>query len=141
MDPSDILENAVDAEEYALGRLQYWLNYEKYSWILGTGVVWFPYGLIWMAVVILAVLFTPYMLWHLYQAGWYKSIGVFLTVVVLPLIASLVINSWSTVFYYFLSVFPLLAFYIFTWWLSYMIDERLRETQTLRRWKKESRLD
>ncbi len=139
MNEKDILSTAVNVEEHSLSELQYWLQYEKHTWFLGAGVFWLPYGLILMGLSILAVLFTPYMIWHLFNAKWYKSIAVFLTVVILPFILSQFIPFENSIFVFLSNILPLVAFYFYTWILSYLIGEHLNEIQTLKKWRREER--
>jgi hypothetical protein len=137
MNESDILAGAKTIEKHSLSQLQYWLQYEKYSWIVGAGIVWMPYGLIMMGLVILAVLFTPFMLWHLYKAKWYKSITVFFAVVILPFIISRLFSTATTVVGFLLMALPLVTFYCYTWMLSYVIENYLNEIETVKKWQKE----
>jgi len=137
MNESDILANAKTIEEHSLSQLQYLLQYEKYSWIAGAGIVWMPYGLIMVGLLILAVLFTPFMLWHLYKAKWYKSISIFLAVVILPLIVSQLFDTGNAVADFLLMVLPLFTFYCYTWVLSYVIGNYLNEIETIKKWKRE----
>jgi|GEM_PF-1462947 len=137
MNEADILANAKTIEENSLSQLQYWLQYEKYSWVAGAGIVWMPYGLIMMGLLILAVLFTPLMLWHLFKAKWYKSIGIFFATVIFPLVISLFFEIENTVADFLLMVLPLFTFYCYTWILSYAIDNYLNDMKTVKKWQKE----
>lgn len=136
----DILANAESMDESSLRELYYWLQYEKHTWMLGGGIAWFPYGLIMLALSILAVLFTPFMLWHLFRAKWYKSIIVFFVVVILPFVISQFIPLESSVIGFLLSVTPLLNFYIYTWLLSYMIGEYLSKLDFFKRFDLEQKM-
>lgn len=136
MNQADILAYAVTVEERSLGELQHWLNYAKHTWSLGAGIIWLPYGLILMALKIVAFIFTPYMLWHLFKAKWYKSVVVLLAVVVVPFIASQFIQTTSVIGFLFM-VLPFLTFYLFTYIISYMIGEQLIKIKTLKKWERE----
>lgn len=136
MNHADILANAVTEEESSLKKLQHWLQYEKHSWAFGAGIIWFPASLILMILTILAVVFTPYMLWHLFKAKWYKSVVVLLAVVVLPFIVSQFIQETSVIGFS-LMVLPLLNLYIYSYILSYMIGEQLIKIKTLKNWERE----
>lgn len=136
---NEILESTVTEEEYALQKLQNWLQYEKNTWILGSGGFWLPYRLIITGLTIIAAIFIPYMLWHLIKAKWYKSIIIFVIVVIVPFIGIQTLTSESTVSYFLLSVTPLGLFYIFCWLLSYFIGERLTELQEIRQIEHERR--
>ncbi len=137
---ADILANAVTEEEYSLNQLQQWLQYGKHSWTLGAGIIWFTYGLILRIVKILAIVFTPYMLWHLFRAKWYKSIVVFLSVVLAPYIVFQFIHVQNLLIHYLFMVLPLLTFYLYTYIISYMIGEYLTEIKTLKKWKYEEKM-
>jgi hypothetical protein len=137
---AEILANAETEEEYSLNRLQYWLQYGKHSWTLGAGIIWFTYGFILRIVKILAIVFTPYMLWHLFKAKWYKSIAVFLAVVAAPYVTFLFIHAGNLYINYFFMVLPVLTFYLYTYIISYMIGEYLAEIKTLKKWKYEEKI-
>ncbi len=137
---TDILTDAVTLNESSLRELYYWLQYEKHTWMLGGSIVWFPYSLIMLGLSILAVLFTPFMLWHLFRAKWYKSIIVFFAGVILPFVISLFIPLESSVPGFLFSVIPLLNFYIYTWLLSYMIGEYLSELDFFKRFDLEQKI-
>jgi hypothetical protein len=137
MDESDILGGAKTIEEHSLSQLQYWLQYEKHSWLAGAGIVWMPYGLIMMGLLILAILFSPFMLWHLYKAKWYKSISIFFAIVILPLIIFQFFGTGNDVADFLLMVLPLFTFYCYTWILSYVIGNYLNEIETVKKWQKE----
>lgn len=102
--------------------------------------MWFPYSLIMLGLSVLAVLFTPFMLWHLYRAKWHKSIIVFFAVVILPFVISLFIPLESSVVGFLLSITPLLSFYIYTWLLSYMIGEYLSELDFFKKFDLEQKI-
>ncbi|GAA5522037.1 hypothetical protein LQ318_09810 [Aliifodinibius salicampi] len=137
---ADILANTETLNESSLRELYYWLQYEKHTWMLGGGIVWFPYGLIMLGLSVLAVLFTPFMLWQLFRAKWYKSIIVFLAVVILPFVINQFIPLESSVFGFLLSVLPLLNFYIYTWLLSYMVGEYLSKFDFFKRFDLEQKI-
>jgi len=139
MNEADILKNAVSVKEYSLRQLQQWLDYGKHTWSLGAGIIWFPFGIVFTILKIIAVVFTPYMLWHLFKAAWYKSIVVFLLIVILPFVVSKFLILQNDVLNYICAVLPILTFYIFTYIISYMIGEELNKINTLRRWKREER--
>lgn len=139
MNESDLLNNAVPSEEYALGRLQHWLQYGKHSWSVGAGIFWLPYSLVILVFSIIAYLFTPYMLYQLYKAQWYKSVAALTGIVVVPFMISKFSQTDNATLDFLMAFFPYVAFYFFTYAISYMINERLTELQTLRRWKREER--
>lgn len=135
MNQNDILTNSITVEKDSLTRLQYWLKYEKYTLILGASVGMLPYSLIIKGLSSLAILFTPYMLWHLFRASWYKSLVIFSVVVILPFITFQFVQTGNQIFNLLLQVLPLIAFYSYTWGLSYKIREYLSEIQALNKFK------
>jgi hypothetical protein len=137
MNTAVLSANETTVEEYSLGELQQWLQYAKHSWSLAATTIFVPYGFILMAIKTGAYVFTPYMLWHLYQAKWYKTVGVLFTVIVLPLLISQIITLENNVLYFMLLFFPFLNFYIFTYVISFMIREQMTKIKTLKRWKRE----
>lgn len=136
MKKSYILANAVSVEEASLSKLQYWLQFEKYTWFIGAGIVWIPYSLILKGLFILAVVFTPFLLWHLYCAKWYKSVSLFLATVILPLIIFQFFNTGNSIADFLLMVLPLFTFYCYLWILSYVIGNYLNEIETVKKWEK-----
>lgn len=134
---AEILENATTVEEHSLSKLQQWLQYGKHTWSLGAGIAWFPPGIILMGLKIIMYVFAPYMLWHLFKAKWHKSVMVLLTVVVFPFLFAQFIELENHIFNFLLTILPFLAFYMYTYILSYMIGEQLNEIQTVRKWHRE----
>lgn len=61
---------AVGEQEHALQQLRYWLHYEGLTGLLGGTVFWLPVGLVVTVLMLLAAVFTPYMLWRLVTAKW-----------------------------------------------------------------------
>jgi len=137
MNRSEILANAVPVEDASLKRLQYWLQFEKYTLSLGFGIVLMPYNLVLNVLFILAAIFTPFLLWHLYRAKWYKAISVFFITVVLPFMFFQLLHLGNHVFGFLIMTLPLLIFYCYLWILSHVIGDYLREIDTVRRWERE----
>lgn len=137
---ADILANAITEEEYSLNQLQQWLQYEKHLWSLGAVIIWLPYFPVLWVLKILAIVFTPYMIWHLVKAKWYKSVAVFGAVVVLPYVVFQFIQVENNTLAFLLKVLPLLIFYFYNYILSYMIGEHLTEIKTLKKWKREEKI-
>ncbi|MDX1585110.1 MAG: hypothetical protein R3222_00140, partial [Balneolaceae bacterium] len=109
----------------------YWLRYEKHTWILGVTIGWLPYQLILNAVSILAILFTPFMLWHLFKAGWYKAIITFCCLVILPFLVFQLAPIENLAFSFLLRVIPLVTFYFYTYVISYLIGIRINELRSI----------
>ncbi len=138
MNKTDILANAVTIEESSLSSLYYWLQYEKHTWILGSGIGWLPYSIVSMIVSIAAIIFTPYMLWHLFQAKWYKAIITFCSIVILPFLIHQIVQIDNSTISFSLGFLPLITFYFYTYVISYLIGEHLNKLKTIRRWEKEN---
>ena len=139
MNLADIEAHAVSVEEYSLGEIQYWLQYGKHTWSFGAGIIWLPAWIVTLVLKVLLIVFTPYMLWHLFKAKWYKSVVVLLVIVVAPFIASQIISVENNLLNIAFIYLPFLTFYFYTYIISYMIGEELNRKQTLREWKLESR--
>lgn len=137
MNKSDISINTA-TEQSALSKLSYWLQFEKHTWILAAGIGWFSYELILKGLTILALVFSPYLLWQLFKAKWYKSILTFSALVILPFIMYLFTETQNPGINLLLKVLPLITFYSYTWIISYMIRNHLNKLKTIRRWKKEA---
>lgn len=137
MNKSDISTNTA-TEQSALSKLSYWLQFEKHTWILAAGIGWFSYELILKGLTVLALIFSPYMLWHLFRAKWYKSILTFSALVILPFLMYLLTETQNPGINLLLKVLPLITFYSYTWIISYMIENHLNKLKTIRRWKKEA---
>ncbi|MGM0546042.1 MAG: hypothetical protein ACQEST_04905 [Bacteroidota bacterium] len=137
LNETDVLSDAINENEASLSKLYYWLRFEKHTWILAAGIGWFPHQLILKGLAILAIIFSPYLLWQLFKAGWYKSIATFLGVVILPFLASQMITLPIAALNFLFTILPIITFYIFTWIISYMIGEHLNKVSTLRKWRKE----
>ncbi|MEX0609328.1 MAG: hypothetical protein WD016_11540 [Balneolaceae bacterium] len=139
MNKADILANAVTVEEHSLSKLQHWLQYGKHTWSLGAGIIWVPASLILTALKVIVFVFTPYMLWHLLKAMWYKSVVVLLTAVVLPLVVSLFIQIENEILNFLFIFLPFLNFFLYTYLISYIIGEHLIKIKTSKKWERESR--
>lgn len=136
MNKVDVLANAVTVEESSLSTLYYWLQYEKHTWILGAGIGWLPYSIVLMIVSITAIIFTPYMLWHLFRAKWYKAIITFCSIVILPFLIHQIVEIDNSIISFSLGVLPLVTFYFYTYGISYFIGEHLNTLKTIRGWEK-----
>lgn len=124
-------------EVYSLRQLHYWLRYEGLTGLLGGTVVWLPFGLVMSGLILLAALFTPYMLWHLWKARWYTSMVVFGALIVGPLAIAVFLENRISIGYYLLTMVPLVFFYAYTWTLRYMIGEHLFEVDSVRAFERE----
>jgi hypothetical protein len=123
---------AVDGDEHSLHRLHYWLKYEGMSGGLFFASFWVPAGLVAGALYVLALVFTPYMIWHLAKAGWYRAITLFSAFVLLPFVVSRILPSDGTLGRFLIDWTPLIVFYIFTWILRLLIGEHLSERRAIR---------
>lgn len=127
----ELLEYAVGEEEHALRQLHYWLKWEGLIPFAGVGVFFIPYSLVMMALVGAAVIFAPYLLYQLWRARWFKTIGVFVIVVIGPF-ASWLVDPDDVVVRFILQYLPLVAFYFFAWILRLVIGEELNERSAVR---------
>lgn len=125
------LPDFIDEEEDALRQLHRWLKYEGLVPLGGAFAFFTPYGLVVLILAGTAVAFTPYLLYQLWRARWWKSIVTFVVVVLAPL------GFWLAGFgdelgQYLLSAVPLAAFFVYTWILRLVIGEDLQERSAVR---------
>ena len=132
MQDHELLAYSVGEDEYALQQLHYWLAYEGLTFLGGSAAFWLPYQLVFTVLVLLAAVFTPYMLWQLFRARWFKSIGVFVVVVLLPFVCSKVVPVNDPLAEFLLLALPLVAFYVYTWVLRLVLGEHLSERRWMR---------
>ena len=134
--PLKAMQNRPKSRE--TGRLQQlhrWLTFGGGSMILGgTGLI-LPMGIVLIVMTWGAVLFTPFLLWQLYQIKKPQWIIGFLVVVGLPLLGSFFVENVS-VFGLILSMMPLSMFYLYTWMLRHYVEEWIEVT----RWKRHDEL-
>lgn len=138
MSNSDITESAVTVEESSLSNLHYWLQFKKHTWIIGAVIIWLPYHIILTGISILAAVFTPFMLWHLFKAKWYKAVTTFCAIVILPFLILHFLQIGNPLTSLLTGVLTLVTFYFYTYVISYMIGEYLGELKAVRRWEKEN---
>ncbi len=132
MREDELFVHSVSEEEDSLQQLHYWLKYEGLTFLAGGFSFWVPYGLVVRILFILAAIFTPYMLWHLIRARWYKSVAIFVLFVLLPFTASFFVSAEASLTKFLLMAVPLAWFYIYTWVLRLVIGEHLSETRSVR---------
>lgn len=111
-------------EERRLQELHRWLTWEGISSGLSGLAFVVPYGLVFMGLKWSAIIFTPYMLWRLYQAGRFGWITGFGVAVGLPALLVFSLRPGGVPGFVF-SMFPLASFYFYTWLLRYTVGEWL----------------
>jgi len=111
-----------------LRELHRWLTYEGASAGLGGTAFVVPYGIIFLALKVAAVVFTPYLLLRLYQCGRYGWMIAFGLLVGVPAIMALA-NGGPGVGAFVLSILPLFMFYLYTWVLRHCVGEWLEDLQ------------
>ncbi len=125
MTPDTLLDHAVSADEDALRQLHRWLTYEGLTSV-AAALVWALPGVLGYMLAGSALLFTPYLVWRLAQAGWHRALGVFGGLVVAPTLvlgASLgAMGLWI----------GLALFYLYTWGLRHVVGEHLHEAAWMR---------
>jgi len=119
-------------EESSLRRLHAWLKYEGLTGVFIFAVFFMPFGIVFDVLAVAAVAFTPFMIWLLARAGWYRAIVLFVAFVVLPFVLSRLVSDDLSLGRYLLEVTPLAAFYIFNWVLRLIIGEYLSDRQAVR---------
>ena len=120
-----------------LRQLHRWLTLEGSSFALGSFALFLPYGLVFTLLKWGAVLFTPYMIWRLFQSKRYAWIVGFAIVVGIPALWVFFRRDTgiSDVSGFLLYLLPLITFYAYTWLLRYSVGEWLEEL----RWKRQDR--
>ncbi len=122
-----------EEDEYFLEKLHYWLKWGSGSASMVVALFWIPYGMVLMVVNFLAVIFAPYLLVRLVQARRFKAVAVFVIVVLLPFAISRIVGAGSSMSFFFLSVFPLVAYYFYLWILTMQIGEYLSQQRAIRK--------
>lgn len=112
--------------------MHHWLNLETKTAFIGGGVFWLPYGLISGLMIWLALAFTPYLIWRLYQGRWYKTLALYGAVVLAPLLATRFVSPEQPMWSFLLMFGPLVMFYLFTLVLKYVLGDHLRELEGAR---------
>lgn len=139
MNLSSIESNSISVRKHALLKLQSWLQYGKHSWSLAAFLFYLPFGFSGSILKIAVLVFTPFMLWQLYKAGWIKSIVVFLLLVALPYLVTSLLDLGTEVTHFLIRYLPIVNFFLFTYAISYMIGEELNELHTKQQWEWERR--
>jgi len=117
---------------YSLKKLHYWLKWEGLTSLFAGTVFFIPWTSVFMILVIAALLFTPYLLWHLAKAHWYRAILLFGVFVILPFAFSRFVPGDASLAHFLLASTPLVCFYIFNWILRLIIGEYLDEERAVR---------
>ena len=121
----------ISGETGQLQELHRWLTWSGGSMTFGGTALILPMGIVVSALTWAAILFTPFLLWKLYQVqktGW--IIG-FLVMVGGPLALSFFAEKVS-VLGIILATMPILMFYLYTWTLRHYVGEWIEEI----RWSK-----
>lgn len=117
-----------------LNRLYYWLSYHRFSIVLYGALYCLPWLLVFLAVVILALVFAPYMLYVLYKNGKRGWLVTFAAVVGVPIVLAF-IPTGSRFFGIFLDFMPLLAFYFYCYLLRFSVGEWISDaSQAAEEW-------
>ena len=119
MDP-EIL--TVYSKNQNLKRLNYWLKYElSSSALLLLSWLW---GITILLSTVAALVFTPFMLYILFQEKKFGWITFFIIIVILPAITVLIFFLHSN-YFMFLILIPLVLFYFYCFLLRYTVDDWL----------------
>lgn len=133
-----VSQHLSSGEEVRLRQLHHWLTLEGSSIGLGFSAFFIPYGLIFMLLKWGAIIFTPYMIWQLYQSRRYSWIVGFVIFVGIPTVLMLLRQEHgiSDISGYFIYMIPLITFYAYTWILRHSVGEWIDDL----RWKRQDRL-
>jgi len=119
--------------EKAATRLHYRLNYGSKAAVPGVGAFWLPIGPVTMLIVVLTLLFTPFLLWRLHQMGWYGWLATFIVIVLIPLVAIRpLVDPQAMLWWYTFTVGPVVTFYLYIWILKYALGNHVDEVNALR---------
>ncbi len=135
------LMGVTGEDEPALRSLHHWLQYQSLTFLGGAAAFFVPYRLVAGGLALLALVFTPYMIWQLAVAKRYKTIATFSAVVLVPIVAGVLFTSESSLLRYLLTYGALVPFYIFTWVLKGQLDSELQERRMVRVFEHERRRD
>lgn len=127
----EFYQSAVSEEEYALRGLHHWLTRGGSSVLLAPMGVFVPYSIVLSVLFVCAVVFTPYMLYQLVKARWYKSVATFVVTVLVPFIVFRFVSGSSTGMAL-MAFVPFVAFYLYTWILRAVVGDYLREKAEVR---------
>ena len=115
----------ISTEEDRLSRLHRWLTYEISGLTVG-GIGFFgPYALVGGLRIWAAVLFTPYMLWRLFEARRYGWMIGFVLFVGFPALIGHLLHLGVI-------LLPLGAFYVYTWALRHAVGKWLDDFRSMR---------
>ncbi len=105
-----------------LRRLLFWLSYNRYTILLYAGGIVLPMGSIILVLTLLAIVFTPFMLYVLHRNrkyGWIFSFAVLVggpTILAFVPTGSIVLNTA-------LHFLPLITFYLYCYVLRFSTSE------------------
>lgn len=118
-----VTESKSETNVAQLRRLHYWLSYNRYTVFIYGGGFYLPWATIILPVlIVLAVVFAPYMLLVLYRSGRRGWLVFFAAIVGVPtVLAFLPIDDIvvSTILHF----LPLLTFYFYCFVLRYAVAE------------------
>lgn len=105
-----------------LRRLYYWLSYHRFTGLLYGGLFILPWVIILAALILIAVVFTPYMLFVLYKEGKRGWLIFFAFLVGVP-VALAFVSTGSPIFDAVLDFMPLLAYFFYCYLLRFSVRE------------------
>jgi hypothetical protein len=117
----------VERAPERLERLYYWLSYHRFTAFFYGGGLYLPWAVVFWILVVLAVLFAPYMLFVLYKNGKSGWLTAFPIVVGVP-IGIAFVPTGSYPFDTLLHFLPLLAFYFYCFALRFSVIEWISDT-------------
>jgi hypothetical protein len=122
---------AASLEERQLSQLKRWLTGGGSTVAVAGLALFAPYGIVFMILTWGAILFAPFLVWRLVQLKRFGWVAAFVIFVGAPLLYG-VLTRHDGVTAFILSVFPLLAFYGYTWLLRHSVNVWLGKIQ----WKR-----
>lgn len=113
-------DSGVDAAQ--LRRLYHWLSYNRYTIFLYGGGIYLPWALILLALIVLAAVFAPYLLYVLYKNGNHGWLAAFAIMVGIPVVLAF-LSTGNAILDTCLHFLPLLAFYFYCFVLRFSVSE------------------
>lgn len=117
-----VAEAEAELHVRKLRRLYYWLSYQRYTGVLYGGLLFVPWFIILVALIGIAAVFTPFMLFVLYKEdkkGWL----IFFFILVGVPVALTFISTGSELLDQILDFAPLLAYLFYCYLLRFSVRE------------------
>jgi hypothetical protein len=119
-----------DIDLAQMRRLHYWLSYNRYSIFIYGGGFFLPAVPILLALILLAIVFAPYMLYVLYKNRKHGWLVAFAIMVGIPLPFAF-LSTGSVIIDTGLHFLPLLTFYFYCYLLRFSVGEWISDASPI----------